>query len=105
MSYSVDAPKTRTREAWIPTRRSSTWWQLHKTRGAAAFNPTVTPVHPESFTGWNEVVVADIVEAGQQAIAMNAQLAPDATDRRVDVRWTEKILGLTVKRRALITLA
>jgi hypothetical protein len=104
MSYSVDTPKTRTREAWIPTARSATWWQLHKTRGVPAFAPTVTPVDPDSFSKWGEVIVANIVEANSQAIAIDAQLHEHATDRRVEVRWTEKLIGITIKRKALISL-
>jgi hypothetical protein len=105
MSYSVDTPAAKVRGAWIPTPRSATWWQLHKTRGLPARNATVTPVDPNSFASWNEVIVADIVEAQQQAIAMNAQLHDNAADRRVEVRWTEKVFGCTIQRRTLITLA
>jgi hypothetical protein len=31
-------------------------------------------------------------------------LHPDAADRRVEVRWTEKVLGVPIRRRSLITL-
>jgi hypothetical protein len=104
MNYSVDAPRNRSREAWTPSRRSTTWWQLHKTRGLPAFDARVTPVDPESFQAWNEVIVATVVEPNAQAIALNAQLHADAADRRVEVRWTEKVLGVPIRRRSLITL-
>lgn len=104
MSYSVDDKKPKTRKAWIPSRRSATWWQLHKTRGIYAISPVVTPVDPDSFLTWDRIVNATIVEADGQPIALEAQLREDATERRVEVRWSEKYLGLKVRRRALIEL-